>query len=101
MIDPRIPDEAVEAAAKAAYELWCETIRKHETDTFGSEIMDDLYQSWDDFGGEVKADWLDQARAAIAAAINAWPERGMRTIMDADGSYPTVFLPLPAPEGKR
>jgi hypothetical protein len=39
-------------------------------------------------------------RAAIAAAINAWPGRGMRTIMDADGSYPTVFLPLPAPEEK-
>lgn len=39
-------------------------------------------------------------RGAITAAINAWPDAGMRTIMDADGSYPTVFLPLPAPEEK-
>jgi hypothetical protein len=39
-------------------------------------------------------------RKAWAAGINAWPDAGMRTIMDADGSYPTVFLPLPAPEEK-
>jgi len=71
MIDPKqIPDEAVMAAL-------------------------DAYE--DAVGGYTSRDWM---RAAITAAINVWPEAGMRTIMDANGSYPTILLPLPAPEEK-
>jgi hypothetical protein len=82
MIDPRIPDEAVEAAAKAAYE----NLRPK--------------RQWQQAGYIYQQECRRDARAAIAAAINAWPGRGMRTIMDANGSYPTIFLPLPAPEEK-
>jgi hypothetical protein len=75
MIDPKIPDEVVEAACLSRYG-----------------------KNWHLCTEHYKVIERDMARAAIAAAINAWPGRGMRTIMDADGSYPTVFLPLPAPE---
>ncbi len=79
MIDPKIPDEAVEAAAKTAY-------------------VARLGAYWDSLHEDNKKIYRNVARASIAAAINAWPGRGMRTIMDANGSYPTIFLPLPAPE---
>jgi hypothetical protein len=78
MIDPKIPDEAVEA----------DCLSRHG-------------QNWHRFTEHYKVIEREQARAALAAAINAWPGRGMRTIMDANGSYPTVFLPLPAPEEKQ
>ena len=77
MIDPEIPDEAVEAACLSRYG-----------------------KNWHLFTQHCKVIERDMARAAIAAALNAWPGRGMRTIMDANGSYPTVFLPLAAPEEK-
>jgi hypothetical protein len=77
MIDPKIPDEAVEA----------DCLSRHG-------------QNWHRFTEHYKVIEREQARAALAAAINAWPGRGMRTIMDANGSYPTIFLPLPAPEEK-
>jgi hypothetical protein len=77
MTDPKIPDEVVEAAC----------LSRHG-------------QRWHLFTEHYKVIDREQARAAIAAAINAWPDAGMRTIMDADGSYPTVFLPLPASEQK-
>jgi len=93
----QIPDEVVEAAARAAYERWCETIRKRETDTAGIELVDDLCPPWDDLGDEGKADWLDQARAAIAAGLGAWPGMLKRPV----GSYYAIViaahlvLPLP------
>ncbi len=77
MIDPKIPDEAVEA----------DCLSRHG-------------QNWHLFTQHCKVIERDMARAALAAAINAWPDAGMRTIMDANGSYPTVFLPLPGPEEK-
>ncbi len=75
MIDPKIHDEVVEAAC----------LSRHG-------------QNWHRFTEHYKVIEREQARASIAAAINAWPGRGMRTIMDANGSYPTIFLPLPASE---
>ena len=90
MIDPRIPDEAVEAAARAICR--CRGIDPEEA--LPEEIREGSgpWPYWSVFVGD--------ARAALAAAINAWPDAGMRTIMDANGSYPTVFLPLPGPEEK-
>ncbi len=91
MIDPKqIPGEAVEAAARKMAETqdddWSKPDLFITTASDTAESCRDVYR--------------EMARAAIAAAINAWPGRGMRTIMDANGSYPTIFLPLPAPEEK-
>jgi hypothetical protein len=65
MIDPRIPDEAVEAMLNR---------------------MGSFFSS-------------EEARAALAAAINAWPEMH---VWDANQvwHHPSIVLPLQAPEGK-
>jgi hypothetical protein len=78
MIDPKIPDEVVEAAL-------------------------DAYE--DAVGGHTSRsrDWM---RAAITAAINAWP--GMQTTVMYATEAPTfklkgiraITIPLPAPEEK-
>ena len=70
MINPeQIPDAVVEAAAKALYETWCAVNEVAET----SLPWDDIYD------GERNA-CIAEARAAIAAAINAWP-----------GAFPWTF----------
>ncbi len=68
----QIPDEVVEAAAMAfAY---------HEGYTWGSSGLDhDAI--------------LETARAAIAAALNAWPEAW--TSKEMIGGQPYLLLPLP------
>jgi hypothetical protein len=75
MIHPdQIPDGVVEAAAMAfAY---------HEGYTWGSSGLDhDAI--------------LETARAAIAAALNAWPGEDGPIFPDKDGYLPGIFLPLP------
>ncbi len=80
MIDPKIPDEAVEA----------DCLSRHG-------------QNWHRFTEHYKVIEREQARAAIAAAINAWP--GMWQD-DLTQQFLTVWekqfliLPLPAPEEK-
>jgi hypothetical protein len=68
MIDPaQIPDEAVEAAARA----------------IGAETYVGNKQTLRDAG-----------RAAIAAALNAWPGMDVERFMPDSGPY-TIHLPLP------
>jgi NAD dependent epimerase/dehydratase family enzyme len=87
-----IPPEVLEAAAKAAYEKWAEQLHEREADTVGTDLLDDLCLAWDEIEAETKAEWLDQARAAIAAGLAAWP--GAWEWPDtADGR--AVVLPLP------
>jgi hypothetical protein len=76
MIDPKIPDEAVEAAC----------LSRHG-------------QRWHLFTEHYKVIEREMARAAIAAAINAWPEMH---VWDAKQvwHHPSIVLPLPAPEEK-
>lgn len=69
-IDPaQTPDEAVEAAAQAAYNKWRAQIMAEEHDTMDEDMLDDVAPQWNDLGSN-QQDWIDQARAAIAAALS-------------------------------
>ena len=76
-----VPDEVVEAAAKALYETWCAV----------NEVADTSLP-WDDiYDGERNA-CIAEARAAIAAALNVWPGAEVAAWYHADQ---TLILPLP------
>ncbi len=63
----QIPDEIVEAAAKAGYEVW-----RH--DCAGELELDlEMYRLWDQLEPDEQERWCAQFHAAIAAALNAWP----------------------------
>jgi len=99
MIKPeQIPDEVVEAAAKAEYEVW-----RH--DCAGELELDlEMYRLWDQLEPDEQERWCGQSRAAIAAALNAWPgvklENLCSWVMDGpDLPYveetASIILPLP------
>ena len=67
-----IPDEVVEAAAKAAYE-------------------NQRTRKWDRCGYVGQQQLRRDARAAIAAALNAWPEMSARPTFGPS----RIILPLP------
>ena len=69
MINPaQIPDEVVEAAAKAEYEVW-----RH--DCAGELDLDlEMYRLWDQLEPDEQERWCGQSRAAIAAALNSWSD---------------------------
>lgn len=69
----QIPDEVVEAAAKATYE-------------------NQRTRKWDRCGYVGQQQLRRDARAAIASALNAWPGGGLI-------KWPAIFLPLPNKEG--
>lgn len=83
-----IPPEVVEAAAMAA---WNEDRRQAAINRRpGAGRM----PSWDSLGALRQTHHMNQARAAIAAALNAWP--GMRMMVDIDtGDDAAIKLPLP------
>ena len=93
----QIHDEAVEAAAKAA-------LLKHvETYNASADAANYLRFNggWEDLSEDEKNEWRDEARAAIAAAINAWPGVWQDDLSDAgltcdEKQY--LILPLSAPE---
>lgn len=62
MTEIHIPDEVVEAAAKAEYELWRDQ----------NEIRSDTL-AWEDIDEDVRQSHRDGVRAAITAALAAWP----------------------------
>lgn len=77
MINPdMIPPEVMEAAARAVYETWCAVNGVTETSLPWSEIDD-----------EEREACFAEARAAIAAALAAWPDS---ILMPAE-----LILPLP------
>ena len=87
MIDPRMPDEAVEAGARVLYDELEGPIANQD---YGRQL-----RQWEQC--------VKMARASIAAAINAWP--GMWQD-DLSQQFLTVWekqfliLPLPASEEK-
>jgi len=90
MIDAKmIPPEVVEAAAKAAYEM-----------DAGSPS-----DTWQQAAKLAKVIYRGQARAAIAAALNAWPgaePHQVLSVRDNGEGYDLktigLILPLPAQE---
>ena len=65
----QIPDEVVEAAARAAWRLKDQRL-------------------WEVLKA-TQPKWRDEARASIAAALNAWPGIDVRGVY-----YPWIILPL-------
>jgi hypothetical protein len=91
VIDPAmIPDEVVEAAARAEYEVW-----RH--DCAGELALDlEMYRLWDQLEPDEHDVLRGEARAAIAAALNAWPVAHYSDVEFADGrAFDTLVLPLP------
>jgi hypothetical protein len=78
MSDITIPPEALEAAAKI--------LHAH------AEIFDDV--PWEDLSDADQEAYMDEARAACLAMLNAWP--GMTWACRGKGTPPhLLFLPLP------
>lgn len=82
MTDIPIPREVVEAAAKAAHDLW----RKQAS--VGDDICE--YPQWEDVSRFYKDDLLDQAEAALRAGLKAWPGMEIEMVGEDDD-----FLILP------
>ena len=82
----QIPPEVVEAAARAAHQNWRESCSEaaHEPIT--------NWQEWDDLTYDEQCDWLSEARAAIAAALNAWD--GVWIVPEFDNLRDCIVLPL-------
>ena len=83
-----IPDEVVEAAARAAYEV------AHKIDCSSDP------DQWVDAVNEYKEHWRQQARAALAAALSAWPGATVRDGTAYQSGKPVmklgqIILPLP------
>lgn len=84
MKDIHIPPEVVEAAAWAVYETWCAVHGITKT-----------AQPWDEIDEEERAACFAEARAAIRAALNAWPGVFGTELEDHTGVYRRIILPLP------
>jgi hypothetical protein len=86
----KIPDEVVEAAARA------------EADRFAEEMPGD-FDPWDALSAVTKADHVRHARLNIAAAIAAWPDVKWHTVQVPDDSDEVrymlkkvgIILPMP------
>jgi hypothetical protein len=91
MVDIQIPDEAVEAAARAAHELW------RQQASVGDDIAE--YLTWDDIeSDDERVEYLEQARAAIRAALAAWPGADVQLGAQVTKKWRDpgkIILPLP------
>jgi hypothetical protein len=86
--DIHIPPAALEAGARAEYEVW-----RH--DCAGELELDlEMYRLWDQLEPDEQERWCGQARAAIAAAFNAWPGMTLHQ-QDINAEYSYFVLPLP------
>jgi hypothetical protein len=84
-----IPPEVVEAAARAAHDVW------RRQASVGDDIAE--YAPWHEMSADLQDEYLDQARAAIAAALAAWPGAYKMLGWDEAAQEPRYewFLPLP------
>lgn len=80
-----IPDEVVEAAARAAHNQW-----RHECAVEAEEPVEN-WREWDELDKWEQDSFRAQARAAFVAMVEAWP--GMDTIMLPRMMQPGHFVP--------
>lgn len=86
MIDPTmIPDEVVEAAAMADYSL----IRAEHIEDHGYDLG---HSPWEELHDTAKEYYKNHARAAIAAALAAWPGAEQTWMFEYKDC---IALPLP------
>lgn len=85
MTDIIIPPEAVEAGARAAYE-----------DNKNRSKSSVAYPDWQNLECSVRETYCSEARAAILAALKAWPGAAERRSWD--GSIGRLILPLTTQE---
>lgn len=85
----QIPDEVVEAAAKADYIM----IRGEAIADHGS-VAELWYCSWAEASDDAKVYHMDHARTVLAAALSAWP--GAEIAKEATEERLHLILPLPA-----
>ena len=78
MSEITIPPEALEAGARALARYNCE--------------------QWDNDPDRWRAYFTEEARAAITAALEAWPGMDVERFMPDSGPY-TIHLPLPQEVG--
>ena len=94
MTDITIPPEAVEAAARADYEM----TRDEALSDHG--IMASLtYRPWEDLSVDGKEYYMKHATAALRAGIAAWP--GMHTGWQCIGCGDDAQIILPLPQDTR
>jgi len=84
----KIPDEAAIPAAKASHDQW-----RHECAVADEEPVSN-WREWDDLELAEQLGWIEQARAAITAALAAWPNA--KTLRD-DGRRQTYIVPALVP----
>ena len=85
--DITIPPEAVEAAARAAYEI------AHKIDCNSDP------DQWVDAVNEYREHWRQQVRAAIVAALSAWPGMWVEQLYPLPVDTQGIILPLPQKDG--
>lgn len=79
-----IPPEVVEAAAIADFKAWREYHNRTE--------------EWGDLLPEEQESYRVAARAAIVAALAAWPWASEYSFSDNRGTFPALILTLPQKE---
>lgn len=95
MIKPeQIPDEVVEAVARAMWQVECDLWRERHP----RSVLTKMLPTFDDLIPQRQDDLRQQARAIAAAALNAWPGAGTDDPFTYDGkivSPARLILPLP------
>jgi hypothetical protein len=87
MIKPeQIPDEVLEAAARAMHADWVQGGLDEDETALPSD-----YATWNELDELELTFYFSQARAAVIAALNAWP--GAKVAYFLQGK--TYVLPLP------
>ena len=89
MTNITIPDEVVEAAAKAAHDQW-----RHEWAVRVNEPVEN-WREWEDLILAEQLGWIEQARAALRAGLAAWPGMFPTEMEEAAGVRRRIILPLP------
>ena len=87
MTDIIIPPEAVEAAAKADYEM-----TRDEALADHGIMASSTYCPWEDLSVDGKEYYMKHATAALRAALAAWPGMWHIKPIDFEGK---IILPLP------
>ena len=86
MTNITIPPEALEAAARAAHDQW-----RHECAVADEEPVEN-WREWGFLELAEQLGWIEQARAAALALLEAWP--GMQPITNLLTLQKQIILPL-------